>query len=273
MSVSELDPDAGPLAWFGYELRKFRIDKGLTIDQLANRVGFSPSLVGSVERAARNPSKDFTERCEEALGLSGELLARWPSISRERSPKWFRPWLEIEQSATALRTWEPLIVPGLLQTTDYARAIFTGKPGTTPEQVEEALAARMERQAILARSKPPMFWAVLDEGILYRPVGGETVTRLQLEHLIVLAESTRITIQVLPYSALSTTGLLGGFMLAKVNGMPEAAYLESAGQGQVRDAPDEVAALSVRYDAICAEALPQHVSLKVIKERLVTAWS
>ncbi|MFG1957885.1 helix-turn-helix domain-containing protein [Nonomuraea sp. NPDC049028] len=273
MSVSEWDPDAGPLAWFGYELRKFRIDKGLTIDQLANRVGFSPSLVGSVERAARNPSKDFTERCEEALGLSGELLARWPSISRERSPKWFRPWLEIEQGATALRTWQPLIVPGLLQTADYARAIFTGKPGTTKELVEEALAARMERQAIFARSNPPMFWAVLDEGILYRPIGGEAVTRHQFEHLITLAESARITIHVLPYSALSTTGLLGGFVLAQADGMPDAAYLESAGQGQVRDAPDEVAALTVKYEAIRAEALPQHVSLKVIKERLVTAWS
>ncbi|WP_433511652.1 Scr1 family TA system antitoxin-like transcriptional regulator [Nonomuraea sp. CA-143628] len=139
MSVGEFNPDAGPLAQFGYELRRFRIDKGLTIDQLADRIGYSPSLVGSVERAARNPSKDFTERCEETLGLSGELIARWPSISRTRSPKWFRPWLEVEQGATALRIWEPLIVPGLLQTTYYARAIFTGKPGTTPEQIEEAL--------------------------------------------------------------------------------------------------------------------------------------
>ncbi|MFG1682268.1 helix-turn-helix domain-containing protein [Nonomuraea sp. NPDC049269] len=273
MSVKDLDPDAGPLARFGCELRKLRIDKGLTLEQLADRVGFSPSLVGSVERAARNPSKDFTERCEEALGLSGELLARWPSISRERSPKWFRPWLEIEQSATVLRTWQPLIVPGLLQTTDYARAIFNGKPGTTKEQAEEALTARMERQAIFARSNPPMFWAVLDEGILYRPIGGEAVTRHQFEHLIALAESTRITIQVLSYSALSTTGLLGGFVLAQANGMPDAAYLESAGQGQVRDAPDEVADLSVRYEAIRAEALPQHVSLKLIKERLMAAWN
>jgi hypothetical protein len=88
-----------------------------------------------------------------------------------------------------------------------------------------------------------------------------------------MAESTRITVQVLPYSALSTTGLLGGFVLAQSDRMPDAAYVESAGQGKSRHTPEEVAALSVRYDAIRAEALPQHVSLKAIKERLVKAWN
>ncbi|WP_329090072.1 MULTISPECIES: DUF397 domain-containing protein [unclassified Streptosporangium] len=79
--------------------------------------------------------------------------------------------MEIEQSADALRTWQPLIIPGLLQTVDYARALLGGKPGVSPGRVEASLAARIDRQHILDREDPPMLWVILDEGVLTRPVG------------------------------------------------------------------------------------------------------
>ncbi|WP_187281543.1 helix-turn-helix transcriptional regulator [Nonomuraea sp. C10] len=92
----ELDPTASPLAFFGAELRKFRKNAGLSQEQLAEIIRFSPGLVGFIERAQRTPSKDLVQRCDEAVGAKGELLRLWPLISREASPRWFREWLDIE---------------------------------------------------------------------------------------------------------------------------------------------------------------------------------
>jgi Helix-turn-helix. len=264
----DLDPDASPLHLFGFELRRYRTEAGLTQEQLGRKIQYTKSFVGMVENATRNPKRDFAVRCDEALGLNGPLARLWDNANRNQPPAWFRPWLELEQSAAALRTWQPLIVPGLLQTEDYARAIISGAPGATPEQIEQRLASRLTRQGILTRDKPPMMTAILDEGVLNRPIGSPAVTRAQMEHLVELAETVYVTIQVVPYSVYSTSGLLGGFIIAHVPGSPDAVYLESAGTAHVTDQPDEVASVTIRYDAIRAEAHPRKVSLELIKETL-----
>ncbi|MFD2357087.1 Scr1 family TA system antitoxin-like transcriptional regulator [Nonomuraea ferruginea] len=133
----------------------FEKNAGLSQEQLAEIIRFSPSLVGFIERAQRTPSKDLVQRCDEAVGAKGELLRLWPLISREASPRWFREWLDIEQEAQSLRTWQPLLIPGLLQTEDYARAMLRGEPGVTEEQVEKSVQARLERQIIWSRLNPP----------------------------------------------------------------------------------------------------------------------
>ncbi|WP_204018850.1 helix-turn-helix domain-containing protein [Sphaerimonospora thailandensis] len=252
--------------------RQSQKNVGWSQEQLADRIRFSPSLVGFIERAQRPPSRDFVERCDEALGANGELLRLWPLISREASPRWFREWLDIEQEAHTLRTWQPLLVPGLLQTEEYARAVLRGEPGVTDEQAEKAVQARLERQIILSRSNPPMFWVVLDEGVLHRPIGGRDVMRRQLERLSEMAESPRIAVQVVPLALGATTGLLGGFVIAQLSGSPDTVYLESAGDGQVTDRSENVEALHVRYDAIRAEAHPQHVSIELIRKAAKT-WT
>ncbi|WP_433224651.1 helix-turn-helix domain-containing protein [Microtetraspora malaysiensis] len=268
----ELDPSASPLAFFGAELRKYRKGAGWSQEQLAERIRFSPSLVGFIERAQRPPSRDFVERCDETLRLNGELLRLWPLISREATPQWFREWLDIEQEAHTLRTWQPLLVPGLLQTEDYARAVLQGEPGVTPEQVEKAVEARLERQTIFSRSNPPMFWVTLDEGVFLRPIGGRDVMRRQLERLAQAAENPRIAIQVVPLALGATTGLLGGFVIAQLSGTPDTVYLESAGNGQVTDRTEDVKAIHVRYDAIRAEAHPRHVSIELIR-KAIQGWT
>jgi hypothetical protein len=159
------------------------------------------------------------------------------------------------------------MIPGLFQTEDYARAILSGEPGVEPEQIEEQVTARMERQSILKRTKPPMLWVVLDEGILHRPIGGSAMMLAQLNHLIDLTQAPRITIQVLPLNAYSTPGLLGGFAIARTQGIPDTAYIESAGiLGRVTERPEDVSALTFRYEGIRAEALSQRESMKMIKE-------
>ncbi|MEV8633074.1 DUF5753 domain-containing protein [Streptosporangium sp. NPDC051023] len=182
-------------------------------------------------------------------------------------PPWFREWVEIEQQAESFRAWHPLTVPGLLQTEGYARAILRGKPGVSSASAENSLSSRMERQAVLRRENPPMLWVVIDEGVLLRPVGSDEVMLGQLDHLLESAQQPHITIQVLPYIARATTGLLGGFVIAQSKGMVDTVYLQSALRGHTTDQPGEVRETLTWYEAIRAEALSQRESLVLIEEK------
>ncbi|MEO3855773.1 helix-turn-helix transcriptional regulator [Acrocarpospora sp. B8E8] len=269
----ELDPSASPLALLGSELRKYRLAANLSQEQLGEMINFSTGMISFIERAERAPRREFVELCEKALGLDGELLRLWPLITMESSPQWFRPWLQIEPDARTLRTWQPLLIPGLLQTEEYARAILSGEPGMKPEQIEEAVAARMHRQTIFERSTPPMFWVVLDEGVLSRPVGSGEVMHNQLKHLIDMAGHPFVTIQLAPLDSRATCGLEGGFVIAQLAGQADTVFLESATLGYVTNRPEEVSAVTVRYEAIRAEALPATLSMKLINEKMVNTWT
>ncbi|MEU1882058.1 helix-turn-helix transcriptional regulator [Streptosporangium sp. NPDC020072] len=267
--LKDLDPALSPSAYFGYELRKYRTAAKLSQTALANRIGYSYGLVSMTETGRRAPTDDFVRRCDEALELEGALSRLKAMIDNmvAKIPPWFREWVEIEQQAESLRTWEPLTVPGLLQTEGYARAVLSGKPGVSSEAVENALASRMERQGVFRREKPPMFWVVMDEGVLMRPVGSDEVMLRQLDHLLEMAKLPHITIQVLPYVARSTTGLLGGFVIAQTVGMADTVYLQSALRGQTTDQPSEVKETLTWYEAIRAESLSQRESLVLIEEK------
>ncbi|MBB2912141.1 hypothetical protein FHS43_003421 [Streptosporangium becharense] len=222
-----------------------------------------------IETAKRSPSEQFARHCDEALEAEGALMRLWPMVSHASAPPWFRPWLDVEATAEALRTWEPLIMPGLLQTEEYARAILSGEIGVTPEQVEEQVSTRMERQSILRRPRPPFFWVVIDEAVLHRPIGSPRVMAAQLEHLLAAGQTPRLTIQVLPLNAYSTTGLAGGFAIAQTQGAFDTAYVESAGvMSRVTERPEDVRTLIYRYEGIRSEALSQRESLELIKETL-----
>ncbi|GAA3136839.1 helix-turn-helix domain-containing protein [Streptosporangium carneum] len=266
---AKLDPGKSPIAYFGYELRKHRIGADLSQRQLAARVNYSIAMISSVERGQQSPTMGFAQKCDEALKLDGALARIKEMIDNATAklPTWFRAWIEAEQNAEVLRTWEPIIVPGLLQTEDYARAAIKGKPGISVERLERSVASRMERQRILRRDDAPSLWAVLDESVLSRPIGDDAVVAEQLDHLLECADAPNIVIQVLPIEARSTTGLLGGFMIAQGPGVPDTVYLESAIRGQVSHEPADIKAASMWYEVIRAEALPQSSSLKMIEEK------
>lgn len=270
--LKELDPTASPTARFGAELRKYRLAANLTQSQLADRIGYSKSRIGNVERGDENPTRELIELCEKALGLEGALLTYWPAISGKGMPDWYRQWPPIERKADQIISVAPLIVPGLAQTEEYARAIFSGEPDATPQQVEEAVHARLERQAIFVRPEPPQYLAVIDESILYRPIGDGSVTRRQLEHLIVMAENNWFSVQLVPYEASCTAVLVGPVVLAQENGVPIAAYVESALHGRVVDKPEEIKRLVARLECVRKAALPEYLSMQRIKGR-VAAWS
>ena len=264
----ELDPASSVLAFFGAELRRLRTQAGVSQEDLAQQIAYSASLVGMIETARRAPARDFAERCDAALDTGGALARLWPLVSQEALPRWFRPFAEIEREATSLRTWEPLDIPGLLQTEEYARALITAwQPGDSDETVEQQVSARMERQHLLDRDDPPLIWAIIGEPALRNPVGGPTVLHDQLVRLLdVEAAHPRLILQVVPLTAGAHPGSAGPLLLLTRQSEPDVAYLEVQGRGLMVDRAEEVARYGLLYDVLRAVALPPDASRAMIAD-------
>jgi hypothetical protein len=158
-------------------------------------------------------------------------------------------------------------VPGLLQTDAYARAILSTRVGATPEDLDEAVAARMERQQILDRSDPPELWVLLDEAVLRRPVGSPSVMADQLAYLASAARRPHIVLQVIPLAAGAHEGMRGGpFVLAEFAASPTIGYQDTAVIGQIVEEANWVEALAVTWDTLRLEALPRGASLELVED-------
>lgn len=273
------DQDGTPQGVFGAELRFFRERARLSQTELAALVNVSHDVISKIETGERPPAREFPERLDGVpeLDTRGGLTRMWRNLSkglRHRAvPGWFRPWAHIEAEALILRTYEPLLVPGLLQTEAYARAILAARPGRTHDDLDDQVAARLARQAILDRASPPQLWSVLDEGVLHRCVGGAKVMHDQLEHLAELAGDPLTTIQVIPASVGAHGGLLGGFVVADLEGSPGMVYLETAAEGQIADSPVILAHVTFRFDSLRSEALPRAASRDLIRKVAEQKWT
>ncbi len=273
MSTSESHRDNSALAVFASELRSARAARGLSQEQLADKIAYSSSMVAMIESRRRVATVDFAERCDEALATGGSLARLQPLVAGEAYPSWFRPFVELERSARSLRTWEPLLVPGLLQTEDYARAVIrAARPSDEADQVEAAVAARMQRQSILERDSPPMLWCILDQAVFCRPVGGRVVMAEQVGQLLTAALRPKIIIQVVPFEAGAHPGLTGAFVLASFDGQPDTVHLDSAWAGLIAERAETVDACAFAFDTLRAEALSPAKSIDLIREE-VAKWS
>ncbi|MEV0418451.1 helix-turn-helix domain-containing protein [Streptosporangium canum] len=261
MSVfPEPDPSASPRIRFGAELRKIRLLSGLSQRRLGNLIHVSVSHLSMVENGRRTPTLDLARKTDAALGRGRELTDLLDRLNRtaDQLPRWFRPWLDFEREAESLYIWQLSMVPGLLQTEDYARVFLSRNPDATAEQVEEYVAARMARQEILNRPVPPLLWVVLDESVLHRPVAGPAVMKGQFERLLHAGENPRISLQILPYGARNVLGLLGSFIIADLpRGDRSVAYIESQRtEDPVSDRSGDLKNLAFIHGSIRADALP-----------------
>ncbi len=259
------DPDRSGLALFAEELRAARDRAGLSRDELAERLNYSGSLVGMVEAMKRVPQADFAVRCDEVFGTTGTFTRMQRNLRALPFTQSFRPFAAYEEVASSLRTFEHTLVPGLLQTEAYARAVLATVPNIAAGDLDERVAARLARQAILDRDDPPLLWAVLDEAVLHRPIGDDAkVMREQLFHLAEMAARRNVTIEVIPYSAGGHIGLLGAFVIAEFGGAPSVVYLETAADGQTLEDAPAVAGVVLHFDTLRSEALPRRVSRQLI---------
>jgi transcriptional regulator with XRE-family HTH domain len=257
-------------AFFGSRVRRLRTAAGLTQAELGDKTHVVASRITQVERASgAKPTLELARALDEVLGADDLLVDLWPFVYREAFPDWSRAFMAYSETAVSIRQYAAHLVPGLLQTEDYARAVLSvGISLKDDEHLEERLAARLGRQGRLVAVRRPELWVVLDEAVLRRRVGGRAVMRAQLARLLEAAEERHITIQVLPFDQGEHDVMGGSLTVLELPDGSEVAYTEGAHYGQLIEDPEEVERLSLSYDRLRAAALPPLMSLDVIRSAM-----
>jgi transcriptional regulator with XRE-family HTH domain len=259
----------GAIARFGDEMRSHRLAARLSQRNVAARLGCTQSQVSRLEVGARSPSLDDAKKLDLLFELvdRGHFVGLYQSIVQGvPGPAWVRDWVrEVESRAVILRSWDPLLVPGLLQTEAYSEAIFMADPEATADEVKGRVAARMRQKIIFDRDQPPSFQVLIDQGVLHREVGGRDVMREQLEYLHEVAHRPNIIVQIVGAKAL--LGMAGAFMIATFPGSePDTVQAESQIGGRISSDPDLARTVWRRYDAIRSWAYRRDESIEMIRE-------
>lgn len=260
-NIQTLDPTASPLDYYGWELRRQREAHGLKQGQLGEIIFCTGSLIGQIETTKKIPTRDFSERVDAALGTDGLFSRLIGLVLRSQLPTWFQPYAEMEAKAAYISTYQAQLVYGLLQTEEYARAVFSVE---NRSKVDEMVAARMERQRILKRDQPPALWVILDEAALLRSIGGPDVMRHQLTHLLSFEDNPWVQVQVLPFRTGQHTGMMGSFNLLRFDDDPDLFYMDGYDQGHMTANPDVIKERSVGYARLQASALSPEDSARLI---------
>ncbi|MGW6789245.1 helix-turn-helix domain-containing protein [Streptomyces chartreusis] len=260
--INTLDPGASPLDYYGFELRRYREEAGLTQKKLGDIVYCTGSLVGQIETARKLPTLPFSERADIALGTGGLLSRLHELVMRSQLPAWFQQVAELESRAIEIGTFQTHMVHGLLQTKEYARAVL----GVLDEtDLDDRTEVRLARQRIFEKGEAPVFWMILSEAALHQEIGGPSTMRGQLAHLLSFERNPRVNIQVLPFSAGAHAGLQGSFNVYRFPGDPTIVYTEGYGSGHPTANPDSVKDCSLRYDHLQAAALSLKDSAELIR--------
>jgi transcriptional regulator with XRE-family HTH domain len=266
--------DMTALSLFADEMKAAREQRCWSQADLAEKLPFSLSTISMVEALHRAPTRDLARHLDNALGTPGTFTRLEGRLRDLPFPASFRPVAAYEAEATGLYVFQHSLVPGLLQAPDYARAVLATRPNTTEDELDNLVEARLARQAVLTRDDPPapLLWALVDEGVLYRPVAPAGVMYDQLMDLARLSRLPNITIQVVPYSAGGHTGLLGAFVMADLGSSPGVVYVEDITDGRVFEDPGTVSRVTLSYKSLQSEALPKGASRELIVRVAEERW-
>ncbi|WP_449066474.1 helix-turn-helix domain-containing protein [Planomonospora algeriensis] len=264
------------------ELRRLRSEAGLKQDEVARHLDWSTSRMTKVEGGTLRISVNDVRAMLQLYGLREgakyEALIQLARQARERGwwhaysdviPQWFQVYVGLEAEASSLRNYEPELIHGLLQTEDYARAVYqAARVLDSADEIERHVSLRMARQDVITRTEHPMhFWAIMNEAALRRRVGGAHVMEQQLRHLMEVATRPNVTIQVLPYGVGAHAAMLGSFaVLSFAEGGGEVAYLEYMTGSLYVEKPEEVQAYTLAYDHLRASALDPRDSIAMIEK-------
>ncbi|MFG2646894.1 helix-turn-helix domain-containing protein [Streptomyces sp. NPDC048436] len=256
-------------AWefFGAELKRRREDAGLTQSALGVRVFVSGGYVGQFEQAIRKPQLDVAERIDEVLQTDGFFERMWRKLIKDQPySEHFAHAAELERLATKICEFEPALVPGLLQTPEYARALFVASnPFAADEYLNELHRARMARAPLLKDATRPVYWAIVHETVLRVLVGGPTTMAGQLNHLVAMAREHKVLVQVIPF-AVGAHPRMGKMMkIMEFEDAPPTVYTEAVNTGNLLDDPAVVKRVQASYDLLRAVALPPEASLALIQ--------
>ncbi|MFJ2557762.1 MULTISPECIES: helix-turn-helix domain-containing protein [unclassified Streptomyces] len=256
------------LRTFGAVVQALREHAGLSREEFGTLVRFSKHTVASVEQGRRMPDSDFVERAEEALGNTGALRKAAPHLSRQAGlASWFRQWARLEATAMTLWTYECRVIPGLLQTERYARAVTESVPPVKDEeQVAKQVAARLERQQLFERKPPIAFSFIIEQSLVERGTGGPDVMRELLDSLLERSSQFNVELQIMPRHQPDHAGFDGPLMLLESPDNKWFGYAEGQRGGMLISDPKEVSIMLQRYAKLRSQALTSEDSKGLLKQ-------
>ncbi|MFG2178813.1 helix-turn-helix domain-containing protein [Streptomyces abikoensis] len=252
------------------ELRRLRAGADLTREDVAEQTGINTATLYRIETARVRPQRRTLvallnlygvreSQRDEVLALSeGASVQGWLRPYHSELPEEYTAYISFEAEARAVRNYESLFVPGLLQTEDYARAVIKGVlPMASAREIEQRVQARVERQAVLVKDDPLHLWAIMDEAALRRMVGGRDVMHKQLQHLTAVAQEPHMTLQVIPFGAGAHAGMPGSFVLMSFPEAedPEIVYIDSMAGDLFLEAEADIRRYGAIFDNLRAVAL------------------
>lgn len=261
------DPKKNMWDFTAFYLRLCRNQRGLSVDALGRTINMSKSKLSRIELGDERLDGRYAAQLDRAWDTGGlfELLVWYAAVGHD--PQWFAQYVELEQAAGMLRIFEAQVIPGLLQSEDYSRALLLAGMSTQPEKI---LTERMQRQAVLTREPAPYLTVLLSQNVLEWPVGSPTIMREQLGRLLEVSELPNVVVRVAPRSweTGAYPGLDGSFALMSGDDYGDVAYTESPGGGRLVSSPSDVRHYGIRYDRISAKALPEGPSRTLIKNAM-----
>jgi Domain of unknown function (DUF5753)/Helix-turn-helix domain len=275
-------PGSGPTVrrmLVGAQLRRLRIEADVSREEAGEAIRASEWKIHRLE----NGQVGFKDRdILDLLRLYGvtdpDDIAGFLQFAREANapgwwqqygdllPQWFKAYVDLESAATLIRTYEGQLVPGLLQTEEYMRAVIGAHLDEPPEEAERRVALRMARQTLLTRPEGPRLWAVIDEAALRRPVGSPEAMRGQLERLIAASKLVNVVLQILPFRAGAHPGMVGAFSILRFadGDLPDVVYVEHLTNAQYLDRRDDVNRYLHVMDRISMRAIPPDKTVDIL---------
>ncbi|CAM3080303.1 helix-turn-helix transcriptional regulator [Saccharomonospora xinjiangensis] len=267
----------------GAQLRRLREQSGITRGDAGYHIRASESKISRLELGRVGFKERDVADLLTLYGVTGDEERRvlldmakeanqpgWWQKFNDYTPKWFEPFLGLEEAASRIQTYELQFIPGLLQTEDYARAVIThGLAETASEAAEARVAVRMRRQRLLRRPGAPKLWAVLDESVIRRPLGGRAVHREQLERLLDVTTLPNVTVQVVPYER-SGYAADGAFTLLRFAEpeLPNIGYVDHIAGGIFLERADEIELIGRSLDRLAVDAETPERSRQLIAKVL-----
>jgi transcriptional regulator with XRE-family HTH domain len=287
ISAAESRPassDSGPTVLrilLGAQLRRLREAKRISLEEAGSAIRASHSKISRLEtgrvgfkdRDVRDLLTYYGVTDEQEREALRALAARanapgWWHDYSDVLPSWFEAYIGLEEAATQIRAYEVQFVPGLLQTGDYARAVTRlGHPDAAEREIDRRVGLRLTRQVVLTRPGPPNIWAVLDEAVLRRPIGGPDVMRAQLRHLLELIQRPSVTVQIVPFHAGGHAAAGGAFSVLRFADfdVPDVVYLEQLTSALYLDKRDVVDSYLSVMERLCIEAATPAASIKMLR--------
>lgn len=268
----ELNPDASPQAAFGARLRSLRESRGWRQEDLAARTGYSSVHISAIETGRKPPTLRFSRSVDQAFGTGGAADAferEYREIKHGAMLEGFPEYVKYESRAVEIRLYEIGIIPGLLQTPEYARVLADSavrRGAITPEQADQRVAFLAKRQADLVRTHPPMMFVTMDESCIRRTVGGTAVMNAQLARLIEFAQLPNTLLQVAPYDIGERRTFDLPVNLLTLPDRSVLCYAESQAQGNLDRELASVVPMLTAYHQLQAESLSQAASVAMIEQ-------